>query len=240
MAENEQKALVPAYVPYKSFTNFINGLRENGVPGRLDRSVMRGLSGSAQSAIQKSFEFLKLTDLDGKPTPLMRKLVAAEGEDRKALMKQMLQGAYDFVFDEPNFLEEATGHMVADKFRAQGVSGSTVTKTVAFFLAAAKDADVKVSPHVRPPQPPRNTVKRAGKKKGREDDFDLSDDQDDELENDMDTDEMTRFQIPIPGKKSATVIIPKNLTAQDWDMLTLMLNAYVKRLQEQQPSKDLV
>jgi hypothetical protein len=40
-----------------------------------------------------------------------------------------------------------------------------------------------------------------------------------------------RFHIPIPGKPSALVVVPRDLTTDDWDMLQVMLQAYIKRLQ---------
>lgn len=40
-----------------------------------------------------------------------------------------------------------------------------------------------------------------------------------------------KFVIPIPGKPSAIISVPKNLDDSDWTMLTTMLNAYIKRMQ---------
>lgn len=40
------------------------------------------------------------------------------------------------------------------------------------------------------------------------------------------------FSIPIPGKESAKIIIPKGLEAEDWDMLKDMLDAYISRLRK--------
>jgi outer membrane protein OmpA-like peptidoglycan-associated protein len=41
------------------------------------------------------------------------------------------------------------------------------------------------------------------------------------------------FSIPIPGKASARIIFPKGLEAEDWDMLKLMLDAYIRRLRKE-------
>jgi hypothetical protein len=41
------------------------------------------------------------------------------------------------------------------------------------------------------------------------------------------------FSIPIPGKASAKIIFPKELEAEDWDMLKVMLDAYIKRLRKE-------
>ena len=40
------------------------------------------------------------------------------------------------------------------------------------------------------------------------------------------------FEIPIPGKSPAHIVVPKGLTDSDWSMLTTMLEAYITRLRE--------
>lgn len=46
------------------------------------------------------------------------------------------------------------------------------------------------------------------------------------------------FSIPIPGKDSAKIIIPKGLEAEDWDMLKSMLDAYISRLRKKSISSS--
>lgn len=38
-----------------------------------------------------------------------------------------------------------------------------------------------------------------------------------------------RFEVPIPGKPSATVIVPDDLDADDWEMLSSMMTTYINR-----------
>jgi len=227
-----EKSNLPAYISYSAFISFINGLRETHIPMQIDRSVMPKASGSQISAMIVSLKFLHLIDENNKPLPLMKQLVEAADEARGPVIEKAIDGAYGFLLSDGEFdLEKATGQLVAEKFRAQGISGSTMSKAIAFFLAAAKDAGIKVSPHIKPPAIVRTEGKRISRRKGRDplDDLEIEDDEFDQV-----ADDMEKFQIPIPGKASATVIIPKNLSADDWAMLTMMLNAYVKRLQEQQ------
>lgn len=47
-----------------------------------------------------------------------------------------------------------------------------------------------------------------------------------------------RFTIPIPGKSSATIIVPKGLDAEDWAMLSLMIGTYIKRLRNESISQS--
>jgi hypothetical protein len=38
-----------------------------------------------------------------------------------------------------------------------------------------------------------------------------------------------RFEVPIPGKPSATVLVPDDLDADDWTMLSAMMTTYIER-----------
>lgn len=42
------------------------------------------------------------------------------------------------------------------------------------------------------------------------------------------------FELPIPGKDAARISVPNNLNANDWKMLTTMLDAYIQHLQGEQ------
>jgi hypothetical protein len=42
--------------------------------------------------------------------------------------------------------------------------------------------------------------------------------------------DVERFTIPIPGKQAAIISVPKDLEADDWDMLSVMIETYIKRL----------
>lgn len=38
-----------------------------------------------------------------------------------------------------------------------------------------------------------------------------------------------RFEVPVPGKRSVTVMVPNDLDAEDWAMLNVMMSAYIER-----------
>ena len=151
MADESKKQVLPPYIPYKTFTNFINGLRETGIPHQIDKSVLRTMSGALQSATIASLKFLGLIDERAIPTKKLSQLIETTGDDYNAALKNVLSESYAFLLKNGLNIEQATGTQVEDKFREKGVSGSTITKCVAFFLAAAKDAQIKVSSHIRPP-----------------------------------------------------------------------------------------
>lgn len=230
MAEKTEKSILPPYIAYKSFASFIKGLRETGTPQQIDRSIFPTMSGSGQSAMITGLRFLNLVDDKGIPTKLLKQLVEASGENYTTMLRDALVESYGFLTKGDINLEQASGKQVEDKFREKGVSGSTVTKCIAFFLAMAREAGIKVSSHVRPPKPIRaNGVKRSKRQSSR-DDFE----NEEEEEYDLPNPEVQKFQIPIPGKPSAMFSIPKNLEDEDWEMLKTMLDLYIARMRKQQ------
>jgi hypothetical protein len=230
MASENGKKIAPAYISWSYIHSFINTLRQSNIPMQIDRYVMPTASGSQLSAAINSLKFLNWLDSDSKPTESFKQYVKASDDERPALLRRTLETAYPFLFDSNDFhLEQATGQMMADKFRKTGVQGATLSKAVAFFLAAAKPAGIAISQHIKPPpMPAKGASKKSGKKKVVD-----AYEEDDELPEE-DLGEVQRFQIPIPGKPSAIFIIPKDLGQEDWEMLKTMLNAYIARLQKQQ------
>lgn len=230
MASENGKKIAPAYISWSYIHNFINGLRKASIPMQIDRYVMPTASGSQLSAAVNSLKFLNWLDSDSKPTESFKRYVRASDEERPSLLKTTLESAYPFLFGSPDFhLEQATGQMMAEKFRKMGVQGATLSKAIAFFIAAAKFAGIPISPHIKPPPMPiYGTNKKLGKKKAVD-----SHEENDEISAE-DPSEVQRFQIPIPGKPSAIFIVPKDLGQEDWEMLKTMLNAYIARLQKQQ------
>lgn len=226
MAEKQSKTKLPPYVSFGAFESFINKLRDTGVPGKVDRSLMPSASGSLVSALQASLRSLGMIDDQNRPTAKMTQLVEASDEDRKPVYKSIVDDAYAFLFDDPQFdLTKATTGQVADKFREQDITGSTVSKSIGFFLAIAKAADVKVSVHVKAPPPPRgNGAKKVTKAAAAKTAADLDGEEEEE-----DGDDVHRFEIPIPGKSSVKVIVPSDLDAEDWEMLQSVFNVYVQR-----------
>jgi len=232
MNEPAAKNNLPAYVSFAAFTNFLNRLREAGVPSRIDRSVMGSASGSLISAVLAALRSFELIDDAQRPTEAMRALVNASDEDRKASFKQLFEQGYTFLSEDPDFhLETATTAQLTQKFRDQGMGGSTITKGIAFFLALAKAADVKVSPHLKAPPAPRANGKKSQKSAKsvlqRETGGNSDPNRDEDLEGEGE--DVERFEIPIPNKPSVRVIVPRDLDADDWEMLQSMISVYIKR-----------
>lgn len=138
---------IPPYAPYRSFRNFIDSLKQ-AIPGRIDRSVMPSMSGALQSQLTAALRYLELVSSAGHPTTLLSRLVNSEGPERAKVLRELLTKSYPFLFESFD-LKTATPRMVDEQFANVGASGGTIDKCVVFFLSAAKDAGVELSPHLK-------------------------------------------------------------------------------------------
>jgi hypothetical protein len=139
---------VPPYVPYRTFRNFVDSLKQ-GIPSRIDRSVMPSMSGALQGQLTATLKYLELVSDAGHPTTALTALVNSEGAERTKTLRTVLFAAYPFLFDRAQFdLTAATPRMMQEQFEHAGAGGGTIAKCINFFLAAAKDADITLSPHI--------------------------------------------------------------------------------------------
>lgn len=155
MTNTEQRKATPPYATYKSFINLINDLRENGIPDHITRSVLNG-SNSAKAMMSSTLRYLDLIDEENSSTTKFMQLINNENE-YKINLNKLLTTHYAFLFNGSINLANTTTEIVQRKFQDQGASGSTVSKCIAFFLAAASDADIVVSDRVKTPTPIRST-----------------------------------------------------------------------------------
>jgi len=210
-AEDSASKLTPAYVSLKTFRNFINDLRESGVenlPQQIDRSVLRGMSGSNQAMLQGALRFLGLTDTQNRPTSMLKTMLSSTGEDSKKLNGEIFDRSYSFLSDLN--LKSATGAQVEAKFREQGVNGDTLSKAMSFFIAFSADAGREISKHVRAPE----RVKSNGLKKPRK--------KTDQSEDQVEEDEKPLIENETPPRKSWHQQLLEKFPAFDpnWDDAT--------------------
>ncbi len=153
---------IPPYISYRTFSNFLTDLRSRGIPSRVDRSVMSHKSGTVQSQLLLALHYLGLVKASGHPTQRLSRLVATEGAERKAVVREMIQSSYDFAFDRSFGLETATSNQAQEVFEKTGASGETVRRCIAFFLAAAKEGGIPVSPYIKPHGRRRSASRKKG------------------------------------------------------------------------------
>jgi hypothetical protein len=160
MLERARSSGTPPYTSYRTFKTFIEDLHEQGVPSRIDRSVLTRFSGVVGSQLMHALRFLGLIEDDGRPTPRLGDLVKAHGAGRwPETFLEVLRREYGPMFAID--LETATPSHFNEAFRkAFPAADAVVQKCVTFFLYAAADAGIKISPRVLKGRKPRSPTLR--------------------------------------------------------------------------------
>lgn len=148
MAENEESKPSPPYGSFGTFWNYTTGLKAETLPPQLDRTMMRGKSGSDQAVINMALKFFELVDpsrnnevLDG-----LKHLVAANGEARKGILGDLVRTHYPEQMGVSDRL--GTEKQLHESFETTfGLTGETRRKAATFFLHAAAMAGIQVSPN---------------------------------------------------------------------------------------------
>jgi hypothetical protein len=159
-SDEAKQARTPPYTSYRTFKTFIEDLRENGVPSRIDRSVLSRFSGVVGSQLTHALRFLGLIEGQGRPTERLRALVNAQGAGRWAeALSELLRQEYAPIFAID--LEAATPSHFNEAFRKSfPAADAVVQKCVTFFLYAANDAGVTNSGRVMKGRKPRSLTPR--------------------------------------------------------------------------------
>jgi len=147
MAETQQEKPTPPYLSYATFKTFLGTLKQ-AIPGRIDKTVMTSFSGANQTQLLHALKYLKLIDANGVPQSTLVTLVKSEGPERHKIQQELLRAAYPFLNDPHFDLATATSGQLDEQF-AKLATGDTVRKCKTFFLPAAKEAGLQVSPHIK-------------------------------------------------------------------------------------------
>ena len=160
MPERARSSGTPPYTSYRTFKTFIEDLREQGVPSRIDRSVLTRFSGVVGTQLMHALRFLGLIEDDGRPTQRLNELVKAHGaEPWPKKLLELLRQEYAPIFAIG--LETATPSHFNEAFRkAFPAADAVVQKCVTFFLYAANDAGVTISGRVLKGRKPRSLTPR--------------------------------------------------------------------------------
>ena len=145
--EKSKKELsgTPPYVAYRTFKNFLRSLSV-AIPSRIDKSVLIGHSGGTQAQLIHALRYLGLIDPQGAPTEKLPALVKAEGVVYATALREILTSAYPFISEDQ--LKTATQKQLEEAF-ALKANGDTVRKCLTFYLPAARDAGIALSPFIR-------------------------------------------------------------------------------------------
>jgi Family of unknown function (DUF5343) len=159
-SEQAKSVGTPPYTSYRTFKTFIEDLREQGVPSRIDRSVLTRVSGVVGTQLMHALRFLGLIEDQGRPTQRLKELLNAEGEAHwPEKFSELLRQVYAPMFAID--LETATPSHFNETFRkAFPAADAVVQKCVTFFLYAANDAGVKISGRILKGRKPRSSTPR--------------------------------------------------------------------------------
>jgi hypothetical protein len=140
----------PPYLSWATFEGILDGLARDGIPDQIDRSVLRGKSGTDQGQFLRAAQSFGLIDGEGVPTERLRALIV-EQHRRPEIYREILQERY------PDVIALGTGatqQQLEDTFRKfPGIGGDTVRKAIAFYLNAAKQAEIPLSPRFKSTRP---------------------------------------------------------------------------------------
>jgi len=170
------KKLLPPYVSYRTFLNFLEGLQQT-MPARIDRSYWGDrLSGSTGTQLVSALRFLDLIDMNGFPTVKLRQLVASKGSQRTELLKQVAHESYSFFFLSQVDSQAATYAQLEEAFHENyQIASDVARKCIKFFIGLASDGGMKLSPfvtkkirNVRPSAAVKKSGRRLDKKAGTE------------------------------------------------------------------------
>jgi hypothetical protein len=232
MAYENGDNVTPPYISWKTFMGFVEDCKDQGIPGRIDASVLTKLSGTYRSQLVTGLKSLNLIAGDGTPTQAFELLVDSYKTDKwKTELTDTIAAAYTPILG--NFdPKTATPGLLRERFRTGGkIEGDTVEKATRFYLSALKEAGVPFSPRLEfRERAPRNAVgRRASKVKPV-------------IEGSAVAAGETGAQIP-PGtieirldllRLEGFLILPEEISVTQWERV----NSYVKNLIELRTNEE--
>jgi hypothetical protein len=149
MLSDKSRRRLPPYVSYRTFRNFVDGLQQR-VPARIDRSYWGDmLSGSTGTQLMAALRYLDLIDANGRPTTRLKPLASAKGDQRTAILRDIVNEAFSFVLDGSFDPQSATyaqlEELFYDKFQLTSDLGR---KCIKFFIELSNDAGIPLSPFI--------------------------------------------------------------------------------------------
>jgi len=235
----------PPYIPWKTFENYIGGLKGSTVPHTLDGSIKpKGMAGGMWRQLLSAIRFLGLTKEGNVVDDSLESLVASHGTDQwgQAVKETILPAYDDIVGDLP--LDNATPGQLNKCFvDRSGANGQVLDKCVRFYLHALKHSGTKYSSHLSMREPgasPKRNV--AGKRRQKPKSTEQSGDTIPHTPPARNQPEaaktptgMIDFPIPI-GDMSSFIRIPRSITMDQYPMVAAIMNA-VETLAKQNGAK---
>lgn len=160
--ETNGKRVAAPYIAYQTLRTFVAPLKEHVIPNRIDKSLLKSMSGAVQGQLMTALRFLELIDNEDRPTVLLQRLVASfDTDDWSRDLREVLEAAYPELF-QLNLKSVSPGEFNEAFKKAYPCEGETLRKGVTFFQNAAREAGIELSPFLTKGSKPRSgaTIKR--------------------------------------------------------------------------------
>jgi len=146
--DTETEAFKPPYMSFQTFWNFIRELGDKPLPPRIDRSLMGTKSGTDQANLTMALTSFGLVDENSNVLPLLQQLVAADADERKQMLADLVTRHYVAPMEVSH--KNGTPKDLEDTFRDNFpsiASADTRRKAITFYLHAAREAGLELSAH---------------------------------------------------------------------------------------------
>jgi hypothetical protein len=141
----------PPYFAFRTLLNTLEDMKRRGVPNRIDRTFLTGMSGAGQTQFIAGMRSLGLIDGSGVVQPRLDEMAKASPTERQRLLSEVLHDTYPEAV-ELGKTNATTGELL-EVFKEYGLTGDTARKAIAFYLNAAKYAgDIPLSPMFQTPK----------------------------------------------------------------------------------------
>jgi hypothetical protein len=145
------RGTLPPYIPFRTFKTFLQDLEEHGVPGRIDKTVLRRFSGGVGRQLKTALRFLNLIDGDDHPTDGLKDLSGAYGGDGWPAALAALIGSHYAPVVTRLDLAHATPGQLREAFKegfGVGAADDVLRKSELFFLQAVQEAQLPLSKRI--------------------------------------------------------------------------------------------
>jgi len=147
MTPEKPTGRAPVYVPYATLVTALDSLATHGIPssGKIDKSLF-AMSGAVRSQLLLALRYLELIDDKGYATPSLKPLVEATGDERKSLLRKIIEVKYAGVIAKG--LETISAGQLEEAFRELNVDGSTLVRAIRFFVKVCQEVGIPISQRV--------------------------------------------------------------------------------------------
>jgi len=145
---SQKTNMTPPYLSYVTFRNTVQSLALEGkLPRRIDRTVLRTMSGAGQKQFIAALRFFELINDEGTPQDNLNLLARANDSDWKDFFANLLKTHYP---NEVEQLDNASPKTLRESFLSsfEGIGTSLVEPGIRFLVTAAKECGLPVSLHL--------------------------------------------------------------------------------------------